>query len=62
MTIIVASLYGAFDELHQMFIPGRNAELLDWLADFLGVCFGVLFAKFILFKFSKDGFENKVNR
>ena len=33
---VVASLYGATDELHQSFIPGRSADILDWLADSAG--------------------------
>ncbi len=31
-----ASLYGASDELHQLFVPGRSCEALDWLADTVG--------------------------
>ena len=27
---------GAVDEVHQNWIPGRSAELLDWAADMLG--------------------------
>ncbi|MCK6612724.1 MAG: VanZ family protein [Ignavibacteriaceae bacterium] len=38
--ITVATLYGALDEFHQSFIPGRNAEFLDWLADFAGSILG----------------------
>lgn len=46
--ITVAALFGALDEFHQSFIPGRNAEMLDWIADFIGsimgayLCLGVL--------------------
>ena len=34
--VLVASLYGAIDELHQSFIPGRDAAVGDWVADSLG--------------------------
>ncbi len=27
---------GFFDELHQHFVPGRNVDFFDWLADCLG--------------------------
>lgn len=34
--LILSSLYGVTDELHQAFIPGRTADPADWLADTLG--------------------------
>lgn len=61
MAIIIASFYGAFDELHQMLIPGRSAEFLDWLADFLGACFGVLVSRYVHAKLSSiDQLDRKV--
>lgn len=33
--------YGASDEVHQRFVPGRSADPLDWLADALGVAAAV---------------------
>lgn len=41
MAILIGTLYGAIDEYHQSFTPGRSMELADFVADFLGVCFGV---------------------
>jgi VanZ family protein len=35
LTILVAA-YGAFDEYHQSFVPGRDASAWDMLADGLG--------------------------
>lgn len=32
----MAAAYGATDELHQAFVPGRVASVYDWLADTLG--------------------------
>ena len=49
-TIIIASVYGALDEIHQMFIPGRFAEFLDWLADAGGAVLGVLFISYLIKK------------
>ena len=46
-TIIICLLYAGLDELHQMFIPGRFAELLDWVADGSGVIFGVFLVYFL---------------
>jgi VanZ family protein len=39
--LIIAIGYGAFDELHQWFVPGRSAELADLVADAAGACLGV---------------------
>lgn len=30
-------LYGITDEIHQMYVPGRSPDLLDWVADAAGV-------------------------
>jgi len=35
-SIAFASLYGVSDEFHQSFVPGRDADVWDWLADTLG--------------------------
>jgi VanZ family protein len=32
----VASLYGISDEFHQSFVPGRQPDVFDWLADSAG--------------------------
>ncbi|MBT8378568.1 MAG: VanZ family protein [Ignavibacteria bacterium] len=50
MAIIIASVYGALDEMHQMFVPGRFAEVLDWLADLGGAVLGVVFVSFLIKK------------
>lgn len=47
-SIIITSLYGLSDEIHQYFVPGRCSEFLDWLADFLGACFSA--GIFLFFK------------
>lgn len=39
--VLLGWLYGASDEVHQHFVPGRSPELLDWVADALGVAAGV---------------------
>lgn len=36
------SFYGASDEIHQYFVPGRFCELWDWVADTLGGVVSVL--------------------
>lgn len=56
-TIIIASFYGMLDELHQLFVPGRSAELLDWLADFSGAVTAVLITRYLLKKLQKYDYE-----
>jgi VanZ family protein len=36
LTVLLVSAYGASDEWHQSFTPGRSVEFEDWLADTLG--------------------------
>ena len=40
-SILIVSIYGALDELHQLFIPDRSCDILDWTADTIGVIIGV---------------------
>ncbi|MEN8246991.1 MAG: VanZ family protein [Thermodesulfobacteriota bacterium] len=44
LSIFLTALYGASDEIHQYFVPSRSAELLDFMADFIGSILGVLAA------------------
>lgn len=38
--VVISSLYGVSDEYHQRFVPGRDFDLLDMLADMLGSIVG----------------------
>lgn len=38
--ISIAAAYGISDELHQSFVPGRDCNVWDWLADTLGAIIG----------------------
>jgi VanZ family protein len=40
LAIGAASLYGFSDEVHQSFVPTREASLLDWVADTVGAAIG----------------------
>ena len=36
LALLLTSLYGASDEWHQSFVPGRDSEITDWYADTMG--------------------------
>ncbi len=40
-SVLIASLYGISDEFHQYFVPGRNTDVWDWVADTLGALIAV---------------------
>ena len=52
-TILLVALYAAFDELHQLFIPGRMCDIKDWIADMIGVTIGVMSMALLIYLFDK---------
>jgi VanZ family protein len=36
IAVAISSAYGYSDEVHQLFVPNRTYDLLDWLADTTG--------------------------
>jgi VanZ family protein len=44
----IAIAYGALDEIHQAFVPGRASEVLDLVADSLGAISGATFVTLAL--------------
>jgi VanZ family protein len=46
LTFLICTLYGASDEIHQYFVPNRDAEVYDWAADVTGVIIMVFLIKF----------------
>lgn len=58
-TVLIASIYGLLDELHQILVPGRSAEFLDWLADFSGSVVAVIILRLLLKKFGGKMGEKK---
>ena len=46
IALILGVLYGISDEYHQLYVPGRSADVLDVVADSLGVIAGVIIFRF----------------
>jgi len=55
-TLLIVVFYGAVDEVHQLLIPGRSCELLDFLADMLGGILGIVLLKILIrvYKFQES--------
>jgi VanZ family protein len=54
LLILAGMAYGASDEWHQSFVPGRTPSLGDFLADSLGVAIGVGVAAALLARGAKE--------
>ncbi|MCL2632499.1 MAG: VanZ family protein, partial [Coriobacteriia bacterium] len=48
IAIIIASLYGVSDEVHQYFVPTRHADPVDWMFDTIGALLGASIAVFVI--------------
>ena len=42
LSILIAFIYGALDEFHQRFIPGRSPDIFDLFSDIIGSFSGAL--------------------
>jgi len=42
LALALTAAFGAVDEWHQRFVPGRASELADWKADALGAVLGAI--------------------
>jgi VanZ family protein len=53
-TIIAISVFGAVDEIHQLFTPHRSgADPFDWMADTLGAAFAAIATALIHARYSR---------
>jgi len=43
ISLLWSSAYGALDEFHQTFVPGRAGMWQDWVIDTVGALFGIWF-------------------
>ena len=55
IAIVIGSLYGASDEVHQIFVPDRTADVMDWLVDTCGTALGAVIAMGFLRLWDRDG-------
>ncbi len=43
LAVLFCVLYGMMDEVHQLFLIDRTADVIDWIMDATGSIFGVMF-------------------
>ena len=48
LAVGMTALYGASDEFHQSFVPGRNPALTDWMIDVAGALVAALGMRWLL--------------
>ncbi len=55
LLLIMGAAYGALDEWHQSFVPGRDVSAGDWMADTAGVALGLLLFSSLRSRFRDRG-------
>ncbi|MDR2478026.1 MAG: VanZ family protein [Treponema sp.] len=55
LTALISSAYGAVDEAHQYFVPGRNCNVWDWIADSLGAALGAAAMMIVMAHLRRNG-------
>lgn len=53
LPIVIGMIFAVSDELHQAFVPGRDADIFDLAADFLGILIFVFAYRYFIRKFVK---------
>ena len=55
IALLAVPLVGALDEWHQLYVPGRNSSVADWMVDALGTVFAVyVYYRWTGFRRSKE--------
>src|SRR3989344_2681646 len=48
IAILISITYGIFDEIHQLFVPGRTSDFFDVMMNNTGICFSSIFYMFFM--------------
>ena len=54
LSIIITIIYAITDEVHQLFVPGREGKIIDVYVDTLGIVTGILFINIVIKIFYKN--------
>lgn len=58
---LIGTCYAITDEIHQLFVPGRGAEIMDVCIDSLGVITGIIIL-LLIFKLTNRLKTNKIDK
>lgn len=61
ISVVFATLYGVSDELHQFFVPTRQFDVADGVANFVGSVLGSVVYMNVAFKRGPGGASDKGN-
>lgn len=50
LAIVIGSAYGITDEIHQLFVPERSCDPMDWFVDTIAVAFGAALCRLVVSK------------
>lgn len=65
ISILVGLIYASSDEIHQSFIPGRTASIIDVGIDTSGVLLGIILVLIIISVYkalTEKSYKNKINK
>jgi VanZ family protein len=62
LVLFLGSVYAASDELHQLFVPGRRADVFDFLADAAGLALSQLILQLTVRRHRAAGAEKSGSR
>lgn len=54
LALLFCAFFGAFDEFHQLFTPGRMCELKDLIVDVIGAAAGIVGCHFVQARMATD--------
>lgn len=62
LSVLICIIYALSDEIHQIFVPGREFKLFDIFVDSVGSLLGILLYKYVLDKINKYRCIKKINK
>ena len=48
ISLVLGIIYASLDEFHQLFTPGRSAQITDVIIDSMGVMLGILLVMLVI--------------